>query len=124
MPIPYAAMEIQAQREKYRVLIDKVLAVVREYNRILVAVAGERKLFADRLRVIDRRVATGITKLAWNMDKAGLDFYQREARRFCRDGTASVATFKEGETTLRALAAQARTLSFAMHPCALRTQRC
>jgi dynein heavy chain, axonemal len=111
LPIPYIAMEIQAQREKYRVLIDKILAVVREYNHIIVSVAGERKLFTDRLRCIDRRVTSGINKLTWNMDKTGLDFYQKEAQRYCRDGTQSVATFKAGLATIRALCADVADLS-------------
>lgn len=34
MAVPYIAMEIQAQREKYRVLRDNVLMVVREYNKV------------------------------------------------------------------------------------------
>ena len=110
-PIPYIAMEMQAQREKYRVLVDKVLCVVREYNAIVSAIAGERRLFADRLRAIDRRVASGISKLTWSMGKAGLDYYQSEARRCCRDGTGSVATFKAGVVTMRALCAQVTELS-------------
>jgi dynein heavy chain len=34
MAVPYIAMEIQAQREKYRVLRDSMLMVVREYNKV------------------------------------------------------------------------------------------
>lgn len=34
MPIPYIAMEINAQREKYRVLRDNILMVVRDYNKV------------------------------------------------------------------------------------------
>ena len=111
LPIPYIAMEIQAQREKYRVLIDKVLAVVREYNNIITAVDDDRKLFTDRLRCIDRRVSSGINKLTWNMDRTGLDFYQKEARKYCREGTQSVATFKSGLATIRALCAKVSDLS-------------
>ena len=81
LPVPYVAMEIQAQREKYRVLMNKVLAVVRRYNHILSSVTGHRKLFTDRLRAIDRRVSSGLNKLTWNMDRGALDFYQKEARR-------------------------------------------
>ena len=111
LPIPYIAMEIQAQREKYRVLVEKVLCVVREYNAIISAIAGERRLFADRLRAIDRRVAVGISKLTWNAEKSGLDQYKKAARQCCRDGNASVATFKAGIATLRTLCAQVTDLS-------------
>jgi dynein heavy chain len=49
-PIPYIAMEIQAQREKYRVLIEKILHVVREYNKIIGALdKDDRKLFTGAL---------------------------------------------------------------------------
>lgn len=36
MNIPYVAMEINAQRERYRILRVNVLAVVRMYNRVRV----------------------------------------------------------------------------------------
>lgn len=35
MAVPYIAMEIQAQREKYRVLRDNMLMVVRDYNKVI-----------------------------------------------------------------------------------------
>lgn len=38
MNIPYIAMEINAQREKYRILRENVLVVVREYNLVGFAV--------------------------------------------------------------------------------------
>jgi dynein heavy chain len=34
MAVPYIAMEIQAQREKYRVLRDKMLMLVHDYNKV------------------------------------------------------------------------------------------
>lgn len=34
MAVPYIAMEIQAQREKYRVLRDNMLMVVHDYNKV------------------------------------------------------------------------------------------
>lgn len=34
MNIPYVAMEIQAQRDKYRVLREHALALVRDYNKV------------------------------------------------------------------------------------------
>ena len=111
LPVPYVAMEVQAQRDKYRVLIDKVLSVVREYNAIIAAAATDRRLFTDRLRHIDRRVGSGVTKLTWNMDRAALDFYQREARRYCREGTASVARFKAGVARVHAACGRAAELA-------------
>jgi dynein heavy chain len=111
LPVPYVAMEIQAQREKYRVLIDKVLAVVRRYNHVILSVADDRKLFTDRLRALDRRVISGVNKLSWNMDRTALDFYQKEARKYCREGSHSVGVFKRGLATIRALCALVSDLS-------------
>jgi hypothetical protein len=34
MQVPYIAMEIQAQREKYRVLRDNMLMLVHDYNKV------------------------------------------------------------------------------------------
>ena len=85
MQIPYHAMEINAQREKYRVLRDNILMVVRDYNKILLALdKEERRLFHDRMRHLDRRILPGVTKLNWVADKHALEFYHREARKYCR----------------------------------------
>lgn len=51
MSIPYIAMEINAQREKYRILQENVLVVVRDYNQVITRycaaetqdIAGESK---------------------------------------------------------------------------------
>lgn len=40
MNIPYVAMEVQAQREKYRVLRDNMLTIVRDYNKVGAAAAA------------------------------------------------------------------------------------
>ena len=44
MPVPYVAMEIQAQREKYRVLRDNMLMVVRDYNKVQACTNGAKGL--------------------------------------------------------------------------------
>lgn len=79
---------------------------MREYNAIIASVAGERRLFTDRLRHLDRRVNSGVNKLSWNMDRSALEFYQKEARKFCREGTASVGRFKSGVEAVRAACAR------------------
>ncbi|CAD7695690.1 unnamed protein product, partial [Ostreobium quekettii] len=93
--IPYIAMEIQAQKEKYRVLRENVLMVVRDYNKILMALdKEEKKLFHDRIRYLDRRIVPGITKLTWTSDKHSLEYYYKEARKFCKDVDVIVTAFK------------------------------
>jgi dynein heavy chain, axonemal len=110
LPVPYAAMEIQAQREKYRILSEKMLTVVHEYNNIITSVADARKLFTDRLKHLDQRINSGVNKLVWTMDKVSLDFFLKEARKHCRDGTNSVATFKQGLACISALCSRVADL--------------
>lgn len=82
MNIPYVAMEINAQREKYRVLRDNMLTIVRDYNKILLALdREERRLFHDRIRLMDRRIMPGVSKLTWTATSHQLDFFYREARK-------------------------------------------
>ncbi|GIM07381.1 hypothetical protein Vretimale_11536 [Volvox reticuliferus] len=104
LAVPLVAMEINAQREKYRVLRDNILMVVRDYNKILTALdKEERKLFHDRIRYLDRRIMPGVTKLQWTADKHALEFYYREARKFCRDADMAVGDYKAANARLDAI---------------------
>lgn len=93
--IPLVAMEIQAQREKYRVLRENVLRVVRDYNKVLSALdKEERRLFNDRIQHLDRRIVPGANKLQWTSLKHHLDYYTKEAVKYCRDADITVTSFK------------------------------
>ena len=64
--IPYIALDITHHRERYRCLRENVMLVVREYNSILKALLPqERRLFAERLYYLDRKIAPGLNKLTW-----------------------------------------------------------
>ncbi|KAK3256380.1 hypothetical protein CYMTET_34484, partial [Cymbomonas tetramitiformis] len=95
LEIPYVAMEIASQREKYRVLREYVLLVVRDYNKILNALdKEERKLFQDRIHYLDRRILPGVTKMNWMSSKHHLDFFVKEARKYCKEVEATVMDYK------------------------------
>ena len=51
----------------------------------------ERKLFHDRLRTVDRRLAPALSKLTWQRPKAALDSYFNEAM-WCANDSASCCT--------------------------------
>ena len=96
LEVPYVAMEIQSQRENYRVLREYVLLVVRDYNKILDALdQQERQLFADRIHYLDRRVSPGVHKLTWVSSKNHLDYFVKEARKYCKEVDATVRNYKE-----------------------------
>eukprot|EP00898_Chlorokybus_atmophyticus_P005400 jgi/Chlat1/5861/Chrsp4S06373 len=96
LEVPFAAMEAASQRERLRVLREHVLLVARDYNRILGLLDDEeRRLFADRIRHLDRRVAPGLSsKLTWVSGRHHLDHFNREARRHCAEAEALVLDFK------------------------------
>ena len=39
----------------------------------------ERRLFANRLRYLDRRIMPGVNKLMWTSPRHTLDFFHKEA---------------------------------------------
>ena len=95
LEIPYIAMELSSQRDKYRILTENVLMVVRDYNNILNSLdAQERKLFADRIRYLEKRIAPGVHKLNWVSTKSHLDYYVREARKYCKEVENLVLDYK------------------------------
>jgi len=117
--IPYDAMMINAGREKFRVLHENVLLVVRDYNRIIKALddparkkpadgrgratraASERRLFHDRLRYLDKRIWPGLERLMWISDKSGLDVFVREARKYCKEVWGAVEKWKTAKEHIK-----------------------
>ena len=59
---------------------------MRDYNKILHSLdAEERKLFAERIHYLDKRIQPGVTKLSWTSGKTMLDFFVKEARKQCKE---------------------------------------
>ena len=100
--IPYAAMELASQREKYRLLRENVLLVVNDYNRILSALdQRERNLFADRIHYLDRRIMPGIHKLNWTAAKNVLEFFVKESRKYCAEVYQMVLDYKDANARVQ-----------------------
>ena len=96
LEVPYIAMEINSQRESHRILREYVLLVVRDYNQILDALdPQERRLFADRIHYLDRRISPGVHKLNWVSSKNHLDYFVREARKYCKEVETTVMNYKD-----------------------------
>jgi dynein heavy chain len=56
----------------------------------------ERRLFADHIRALDKRIMPGVSKLNWVADKHALEFYCKEARKHCHLADNCVTGFKAG----------------------------
>jgi dynein heavy chain len=63
----------------------------------------ERRLFADRIRALDRRIMPGVSKLNWVADKHALEFYCKEVRKHCHLADNCVTGFKSGLARIDAL---------------------
>ncbi|XP_063305793.1 dynein axonemal heavy chain 2 [Pelobates fuscus] len=73
--IPHYLVEIYQRREDLRNLRENVLLVVRAYNRIIAALShGERGLFRERIRFLDKKFQPGLTKLHWSSKGASNAF--------------------------------------------------
>ena len=95
-PIPYTAMEMASQREKFRVIRENVMLVVRDFNQILDALSdkGERRLFQEKLSNLKRIINPGINKLQWS-SRGIVDYYCRACRTHSEELHKLVTSFKE-----------------------------
>ncbi|EKX36467.1 hypothetical protein GUITHDRAFT_97557 [Guillardia theta CCMP2712] len=102
-PIPYTAMEMASQREKFRVIRENVLLVVRDFNKILsITDKGERKLFQEKLNNLKRIINPGITKMHWS-SRGIVDYYCRQCRTHCEEVYRLVLTFKSNHDQIMKL---------------------
>jgi dynein heavy chain, axonemal len=107
--VPYAAHDICTQREKFRAQLEHVSRIVRAYNAILTDLStAERRLFADHLRRLDKRIHQGMTRLTWST-KGVVEFYVRDCCTHCAEVHALVhAVHARQESIARACRALAQ----------------
>jgi dynein heavy chain len=93
--IPFAAMELTKNRDIIRVLRESVLGVVREYNDILNSMDDvETKIFAEKVRAVDRKILNGVNKLAW-VHKGQVESFCKEGGKLCKILLDLVRDFKK-----------------------------
>ncbi|XP_028992315.1 dynein axonemal heavy chain 2 isoform X2 [Betta splendens] len=64
--IPQSVSDIYHEREDLRGLRERVLLLIRDYNRIIGMLSpSELGLFQERIRSIDKKIQPGLTKLTW-----------------------------------------------------------
>ncbi|KAK9814943.1 hypothetical protein WJX73_002724 [Symbiochloris irregularis] len=94
-PVPTPVQDLAEQAEKLRTTAASVTAIVRTYNKALGSLSREeRRLFRERIRLVDRRVMPGISKLLWSRPKAPLDTYCREALWYGKELSHKVREYK------------------------------
>ena len=103
-PIPYGAMEMASQSEKFRQIRDNVMLVVRDYNQILDALAdkGERRLFQEKMSNLKRVINPGVSKLQW-ASRGIVDYYCRQSRTHSEEMHKLVMAFKSNHQKITSL---------------------
>jgi dynein heavy chain, axonemal len=104
--IPFAAMELTKNRDSIRALRESVLGVVREYNDILNSMdAIEMKIFAEKVRAVDRKILNGVNKLAW-IHKGQVESFCKEGGKLCKNLLELVRDFKKKRAVVQACLVQ------------------
>uniref|UniRef100_A0A8P4KIS1 Dynein axonemal heavy chain 2 n=1 Tax=Dicentrarchus labrax TaxID=13489 RepID=A0A8P4KIS1_DICLA len=76
--IPQCVCDIYQDREDLRGLRERTLLVVRDYNRIIGMLSpDELGLFRERIRLMDKKIQPGLTKLSW-LSKVASNIFIRE----------------------------------------------
>jgi len=65
--IPNFILGTYQQAESLRVLYEQVMSIVRIFNELIEDLSEEElNLFSDHLRVLEKRILPGLTKLKWS----------------------------------------------------------
>jgi dynein heavy chain len=92
--IPHYCADLYEKKDELRIINENMLAVVKEYNRIIASLSiEERGLFKERIKNLDKRMQHGFTKLTWVKVQAA-DEYQTNCRRHANDLQIVVDKYK------------------------------
>ena len=92
--IPHYAADVYQRREELRNLREHVMLVVRDYNRIITELnQDEIGLFKERIKVLDKKVQPGLTKLTWAVNSFS-DFYIGDCRVHASKVMSTVTEYK------------------------------
>jgi len=97
--IPFVAMEHSKDKERISVVRWHVRAMVREYNTIISALEPwERKMFAEKLKALDRKIGPAVSRITWS--NKGIVEFCRDARKLCTGSQGLVDNFKSHTTNV------------------------
>ena len=94
--IPHYAADVYQRRDELRSLRENVLLVVRDYNRIIQDLdEDEIGLFRERIKVLDKKVQPGLSKLNWS-NGTGSEYYITDCRAHASKVMQIVTGYKSG----------------------------
>ena len=78
--IPHYTSDIYIRRGELRISRESVLLIVRDYNRILQTLnMEERSLFRERIKLLDKKIQPGLTKILWS-SKGAIEYFVNDCR--------------------------------------------
>ena len=106
--IPHYAADVYQRREELRNLREHVMLVVRDYNRVITELnQDEIGLFKERIKVLDKKVQPGLTRLNWSQNSFS-EFYIGDCRLHASKVMAIVTEYKLAN---QVIASKCRTIS-------------
>ncbi|OON14263.1 ATPase family protein [Opisthorchis viverrini] len=115
--VPPNAAEAFRRRHELRYLVELVLLIVRDYNRIMNSLnSEERALFRERIKILDKKLAPGFTKLHWTV-KGLVEMFVSDVRVQASKLQGKVDDYKTANEDIKGNCEQiARTLLIRLEP--------
>ncbi|TGZ66460.1 hypothetical protein CRM22_005313 [Opisthorchis felineus] len=115
--VPPNAAEAFRRRHELRYLVELVLIIVRDYNRIMNSLnSEERALFRERIKILDKKLAPGFTKLHWTV-KGLVEMFVSDVRVQASKLQGKVDDYKTANEDIKSNCEQiARTLLIRLEP--------
>uniref|UniRef100_A0A3Q1IX48 Dynein axonemal heavy chain 2 n=1 Tax=Anabas testudineus TaxID=64144 RepID=A0A3Q1IX48_ANATE len=104
--IPQAVSDIYQDREDLRGLRERVLLLIRHYNRIIGMLSpSELGLFRERIRLIDKKIQPGLNKLLW-LTKGASNVFIRDCLQHVDKVQLIVDSYKVSNLSISSLCRQ------------------
>ncbi|KAA0188249.1 Dynein heavy chain axonemal, partial [Fasciolopsis buskii] len=117
LEVPPSAAEAFRRRTELRYLLEVVLVVVRDYNRIMNSLnPEERALFRERIKILDKKIGPGLNKLHWTV-KGLVDMFVSDCRIQASKLQMKVDEYKSANLSIKQNCEQiAQTLLIKLDP--------
>uniref|UniRef100_A0A672FP66 Dynein axonemal heavy chain 2 n=1 Tax=Salarias fasciatus TaxID=181472 RepID=A0A672FP66_SALFA len=104
--IPHCANDIYQMKDDLRILRERVLLLVKDYNGIIDALSVEELgLFREKIRLIDKKIQPGLVKFLW-LSKGESDIFIRDCLLHVGKVQSIVDGYKESRLSISKLCCQ------------------
>lgn len=94
--IPNVILAMCHQREMLRVVRERVIMLVRDFNSLIEELTETNNLYADHLKYLERKMNPGFTRLLWSCRPAVIERYVQASINHIQSMHREVTSFKAG----------------------------